>query len=121
MSNVDKGLDALIAPKRITLGDVARLERIRSPLLAADFSSLAANLSAILALRMDADEFVAKADALANPDALDAEAIRLGDGLTMDGYRAELERLVQGLVDFGVLMPRPDEDAKKNEPQATDG
>lgn len=115
MSNVDKGLDALIAPKKFTLGDVARLERMKSPLLEADFSSLNANLAAMAALRMGAEEFVSKADAL------EADALKLGEELSSEEYAAELNRIADGLVQFGVLMPRPDEDAKKNEPQATAG
>lgn len=112
MTNVDKGLDALIAPKKFTLGELARLERMKSPLLDADFSNLTANLAAVAALKLPPEEFVAKADAL------EAEAIKLGDSLdgeSLKEYTAELNRIAEGLVQFGVLMPRPDEDAKKNE------
>lgn len=110
-----KGLDALIAPRKFTLGDVARLERIKSPLLSADFSNLVFNLTAMVALRMDADEFVKKADALTG------DAIRLGDEMTTEQYHAELERIAEGLTEFGILMPRPDEDAKKKAQSETAG
>ena len=118
MTNVDKGIDALIAPKKFTLGDIARLERINSPLLDADFSDLTANLAAIAALRLEPEEFVKKADSL------EAEALKAGDAMDADAlgaYSAEMERIAQGLVQFGFLMPRPDEDAKKNEGPGTAG
>ena len=115
MAAVDKGLDALIAPKKFTLGDVARLERIKSPVMDADFSSLNANLAAIAALRLPPAEFVAKADAL------EADALELADKIMPEEYHAELTRNADGLVQFGVLMPRPDEDAKKNAEPETAG
>ena len=115
MSAVDKGLDALIAPKKITLGALARLERMKSPMMEADFSSLNANLAAIAALRMSPEEFVSKADNM------EAAALELADRIDAKEYHDELERIAEGLVQFGVLMPRPDEDAKKNAEPETAG
>lgn len=114
-TNEQKGLDALIAPPSFTLGHLARLERIQSPLLGAEFTNLNENLKAICALRMSASEFVKNADNL-EPFALD-----LGDKLTMDEYEKALNDLVEGLVSYGILMPRPDEDAKKKTEKATAG
>lgn len=115
MSAVDKGLDALIAPKKFTLGDVARLERMKSPLMDADFSSLNANLAAIAAIRMTPEEFVGKADKM------ELDALQLAENITSEEYGVELKRIADGLVQFGVLMPRPDEDAKKNAEPETAG
>jgi hypothetical protein len=114
-TNEQKGLDALIAPHDLTLGQVARLERIKSPLLQAKFDSLVENLKAFAALDMSAEDFVA------NADNLDAFALKKGDGMTAEEYDRRMTWLADGLVAFGILMPRPDEEAKKKTDAETAG
>lgn len=116
MTNEQKGLDAIVCPIELTLGQLARLERMNSPLLAADFSSLVENIKGLYAVfGCDAKTFVE------NADKLDALALAWADNLPQDEYEAKMESLCDGLVRFGVLMPRPDEDAKKNIVSETDG
>lgn len=116
MTNEQKGLDAIISPTELTLGQLARLERMNSPLLTADFSSLVENIKGLYAVfGCDAKTFVE------NADALDALALAWADSLPQEEYEAKMKSLCDGLVRFGILMPRPDEDAKKNGGLATDG
>lgn len=110
-----KGLDALIAPGTLTLGQIARLERIESPLLSADFNSLVENLKALYAITLPAKEFAASLGEL------EARAMEWGDSLPKEEYRKRLTALADGLVEFGILMPRPDEEAKKKDASATVG
>lgn len=107
----DRGLDAVIRPSPLTLGKLARLERIKSPLLAANFDSLAADIEATWAVSVDADEFYKAVSS----DSVAKSAEAWIDAIGKDEYKAQFDELVKGLVDFGVLMPRPDEDAKKND------
>ena len=114
-TNEQKGLDAVIRPCELTLGKLARLERIGSPLLSADFSNLTENLKSLYAVSVGADEFFSSL-----PE-LEKKAVEWGDGISMDEYESRLAKLCEGLVQFQVLMPRPDEDAKKKAGSATDG
>ena len=116
MTNEQKGLDAIVSPIELTLGQLARLERMGSPLLAADFSSLTENIKGLYAVfGCNANTFVD------NADSLDALALAWADKLSQEEYEAKMKSLCDGLVRFGVLMPRPDEDAKKKCGSETDG
>lgn len=109
-----KGLDALIAPQPLTIGKLARLERIGSPLLRGEFERMTDCVAALYVLSLPANEV------LKHIDTLEADALAYAETLTHEQYRKDLTDLLDGLFAWWEMLPRPDEDSKKNA-TATDG
>lgn len=114
-TNEQKGLDAAINPSSLTLGKLARLERIKSPLLSANFNSLIENLKALYSLTLTASEFYTYVNDI------EAKASEWAETLPPAEYEKQMDALCRGLVDFGILMPRPDEEASKKNGSVTAG
>lgn len=113
-TNEQKGLDALISPSPLTIGQLARLERIKSPLLRGDYSKLNDCLVALYVLSLPAKEV------LKHIDTLEEDALEYAEGFTHDTYKEALTKLLDGLFAWWEMLPRPDEESKKND-TGTDG
>lgn len=111
MSEPIKSLDALTNPNPLTLGKIALLERIKSPLLAGRIDSMTDAIRAVWAVKTPTAEAARK---LGDIDALSLE---MADGMTTDELNAEAVRVLEGIVKFYEMLPRGEtgEDAKKKE------
>jgi hypothetical protein len=113
-TNEQKGLKALVNPSPITIGKLARLELIKSPLVGGDFKDLNECLKALYVLELPA------ADVEGHLPTLTSDALAFAETLTHDEYKSKMQGLVDSLCAWWDMLPRPDEDAKKND-TATDG
>lgn len=113
-TNEQKGLDAVINPSPLTIGKLARLERIQSPLLEGKFDKLSDCLAALYILSLPA------AEVLKHVETLEADALAFSETLTHDEYKRQLTELLDGLFAWWEMLPRPDEESKKKD-SVTDG
>lgn len=113
-ANEQKGLDALINPAPITIGHLARLERIKSPLLTGNFKNMNDCIKAVYITELPASE-VAK-----HIETIDTDALEFADTLTHDQYKEKVTKLLDSLFAWWDMLPRPDEESKKND-MVTDG
>ena len=113
-TNEQKGLDALIHPSPITIGQLARLERIKSPLLRGDFKNINDCLAALYILSLPASEV------LKHIDTLESDTLIYAEQFTHDEYKSRMTALLDSLFAWWDMLPRPDEESKKND-TATDG
>lgn len=111
--NPKAALAALTTPGRLTLGRVAMLCRIESPILAGRIDDLNDTLAALYVIEAPLAEVVANAGRVRDA------AVLAFDGLTPDEYRAKVARALDEVAGFFELLPRPSPGAKKN--LATDG
>ena len=112
-ANPEAALRALATPAPLTLGKMALLCRLDSPLLAGDISDMGETLAAIYVVENPVRETVARFDTL------HAEAICFYDGLSVDEYRRKAGAALDAVAAFLEMLPRPSPAAKKN--SATDG
>ena len=112
-ANPKAALDALTTPSPLTLGKMALLCRLNSPLLSGDISDMGETLAAIYVVENPVRETVA------HFDTLHAEAICFYDGLSVEEYRRKAGAALDAVAAFLEMLPRPAPDAKKN--SATDG
>ena len=97
-SNPQCALDALLTPHPITLGQVALLEKIDSPLLKEGELLAADVIPSLYLLRLPASEAVGKLEHLRE------EAFRWADAITPEAYRKLQAQALEGLrVFFGML------------------
>ena len=114
-NNPEEVIDALTNPKPLTLGKLALLERISSPLLVGNYERLEDNLKAVWIYRTPTSE------AAKEIGRIDELAMKMGDEITLDDYQNALLELLGGITDFYRMLPRPDEDSKKKATTGTDG
>ncbi len=107
MQNPDQGLEALARPPALTLGQMALLDLVESPLVLGDYASLHKTVFALWLLSMPTPEAAAAAR---DPDG----AIRWADALTPAEYRRRLGEALAGIEAFYRMLPRAEEGAKKN-------
>lgn len=106
-SNPQCALDALLTPSPITLGQVALLEKIDSPLLKEGELLAADVIPSLYLLRLPASEAVGKLEHLRE------EAFRWADALTPEAYRKLQAQALEGLrAFFGMLPGSTEEDAE---------
>lgn len=113
LGNPKSALDALSTTSRLTLGKVAMLCRLDSPILAGRCDDLTEMLAAIYVIEQPL------ADSLSNFPRLRDAAIVKYDALTPSQYRDHLSRALDEVAEFFSMLPRPSPDAKKN--SGTDG
>ena len=114
-ANPDEVIDALTSPKPLTLGKLALLERISSPLLVGNYSRLEDNLRAVWIYRTPTSE------AAKNIKRIDELSAQMGDDISLDDYHSALLELLGGITEFFKMLPRPDEDSKKKPTTGTGG
>ena len=98
-SNPQCALDALLTPSPITLGQVALLEKIDSPLLKEGELLAADVIPSLYLLRLPASEAVGKLEHLRE------EAFRWADALTPKAYRKLQAQALEGLRAFFGMLP----------------
>lgn len=113
--NPNETIDAMTNPKPLTLGKIALLEKISSPLLVGNYSRLADNLKAVWAYRTPTSE------AAKNIDKVDELSAAMGDALTLEEYQDSLLEILGGITEFFAMLPRPEAEKKTLSATATDG
>ena len=111
--NPQASLDALTPPHPLTLGKIAVLCRLDSPLLVGNVDDLCECLAALYVIEMPLNECVV------NFKTLKDDAIVWGDSLTPTEYRMRLAAALDAVAAFFEMIPRPAASSKKN--SATDG
>lgn len=115
MRTPEKALDALATPGKVTLGQVALLEKIDSPLLK-DCGLLAyETIPSLYLLTLPASEGVA------HMGTLQADAFAWADTLTTEQYGTLQQEALAALRAFFGMLPEPEGDAPKKESPATVG
>ncbi len=110
MSNPQKALDALTTPAPVTLGQVALLEKIQSPLvLPGKFNPIEA-IPGLYLLSLPA------AEGVKHLKTLDEDAYAWADTLTPVEFGNRLAEALQALRDFYAMIPGGDGETKKAEP-----
>lgn len=113
-TNEQKGLKALVKPSPITIGKLARLELIKSPLVGGDFKEINECLKALYILELPA------AEVESHVPTLTSDALAFAETLSHEDYKAKMQSLVDSLCAWWDMLPRPDEESKKNG-SGTDG
>ena len=109
-ANPEKALEALVEPSPLTLGQIALLERIDSPLLRGDVSSIHECARGLWLLSLPPQE------AATRWRESEQEAIAWLDAVGVQGYRNAVTRVLDGITAFFDMLPRPDgEDVKKKD------
>lgn len=111
--NPKAALAALTSPAKLTLGKVALLCRLDSPVLAGRIDDLPKCLAAIFVVENDF------ADSVANFSRIEDLALIVYGGLSPLEYREKLAHVLDEVAAFFEMLPRPAPDAKKN--SGTDG
>lgn len=108
-------VDAIARPNPLTLGKLAVLEKIQSPLLRGDVSKLTENLKAIWVYDKPIEE-VAKhfGDA-------DEQALIYAESISPEQYEEKVCAIIEGIGRFFGMLPPPDESKKASVGSATDG
>lgn len=113
-ANPRAALDALTSSSPLTLGKVAVLCRMDSPVLGGDVTDVAATLAALYVYERPLAETAGAA-----PSAIERAALLAYDGLDVAEYRERAGRMLDAAAAFLEMLPRPAPGAKKN--SATDG
>lgn len=108
MDNPKAALDALLEPSPLTLGQIALLDRIESPLLHGDVASIAETARGLWLLSLPI------AEACKRWRESEAAAILWLDGLKPAEYRRRLGAALDGIGAFYALLPKAEDSAKKN-------
>lgn len=99
-ANPEAALDALMNPAPLTLAQIALLEKVKSPVLVADITSLYDNAVAVWIYRNKA-AYVAH-----NLERREELAMEMVEAMTQDEYGDELTRLVRAVTAFYEMLPR---------------
>lgn len=108
MNEPKAALDAIVAPKPLTLGKFAILARRKSPVLDGNVEDLTQNLVAIFVYSHDVTEV------FASLDNLEKCALVFAESLSPDDYRKRLAELLDAIFAFYEMLPRPEDGSKKN-------
>lgn len=111
--NPSKALEALTSTSRLTLGKIALLCRLESPILAGNVESLPDTLTAVYVIEQPL------AESLVRLRTIEEEAIAFYDGLSAEEYRRKVAGALDAVASFFEMLPRPSPSSKKN--SATDG
>lgn len=111
--NPKAALAALTSPAKLTLGKVALLCRLDSPVLAGKIDDMPKCLTAIFVVENDF------ADSVANFSRIEDLALIAYGGISPLEYRQKLAHTLDEVAEFFEMLPRPSPSSKKN--SATDG
>ena len=111
--NPKAALAALTSPAKLTLGKVALLCRLDSPILAGQIDDMPKCLTAIFVVENDF------ADSVANFSRIEDMALIAYGGISPLEYRHKLAHTLDEVAAFFEMLPRPSPGSKKN--SATDG
>ena len=103
MENPVESIDALIAPAPLTLGRIALLERINSPLLRGDVSDMAACAEGLWLLSLPVEEAAKRW-----PEA-SVQGICWLDATPLQEYRKRLSEALDGITAFYRMLPPAEE------------
>lgn len=109
--NPKQALDALINPSPLTLGQFALLERIGSPLLDGQYSSVSDTGAGLWLLSLPA------AEAGKRWSEAYTASIPWLDALAPAEYSRRLAQALAGITAFYRMLPKPDEGSKKKGPE----
>lgn len=115
MKTPQKALDALATPGKVTLGQVALLEKIGSPLLKEGTLVAADAIPSLYLLTLPAKEGVK------HLETLQADAFAWADTLTNVQYGSLQQAAIKALQDFFGMLPEPEGEAPKKASPATAG
>lgn len=112
MKTPNAALDALLSPPKLTLGQVALLEKINSPLVLPTEGEPAAYdlIPSLYLLTLTA------AEGATHLPTLQADALAWADSLTPVQYLQALKAASAAIQNFYNLLPAPEEGAKKASP-----
>lgn len=113
--NPQAALDALTAPAPLTLGQVALLEKIKSPLLGAGTPAAADVIPGLYLLSLPS------AQGARHLDTLTEDAFAWADSLTPADFSRRWVEAIKALRAFYALLPGPTEDEPKKASPATAG
>jgi len=105
--NPAASLDALAATPELTLGKMAVLCRIDSPILAGDATDMPSTLTALWILATPFEEV------LANRHDLETPALAWGDRMAPAEYRKRIIAALKAVDDYYRMLPRREADDKK--------
>lgn len=109
MKTPEPALNALVDPHPVTLGQIALLEKIGSPLVVGSEGEVpAADLIPSLYLLT-----LPSREGVAHLTTLEADAFAWADGLTAAQFQEYLRTAMEGVKAFYELLPQPEADAKK--------
>lgn len=108
-------LDALADPAPLTLGQVALLEKIKSPLLGAGNPAAADVIPGLFLLS------IPSAQGAKHLDTLTEDAFKWADTLAPADFSRRWVAAIKALRDFYALLPAPTEDEPKKASPATAG
>lgn len=111
--NPKAALAALTSPVKLTLGKVALLCRLDSPILSGKIDDMPKCLTAIFVVENDF------ADSVANFSRIEDLALIAYGGISPLEYRQKLAHTLDEVAAFFEMLPRPSPGSKKN--SATDG
>ena len=115
MSTPVKALDALATPGKVTLGQVALLEKIGSPLLKEGTLMAADVIPSLYLLSLPAKEGVKHLETLQD------DAFAWADTLDNERYGTLLVEAMKAIQDFFGMLPEPEGEAPKKASPATAG
>lgn len=107
--NPAASLDALAATAELTLGKMAVLTRINSPILVGDATDLPATLTALWILATPYEEV------LANRHDLETPALRWGERMQPAEYRKRIIAALDAVNSYYGMLPRKEPDPKKKQ------
>lgn len=108
--NPAASLDALAATAELTLGKMAVLTRINSPILIGRAADIPSTLTALWIIAMPFEEVLAHRDDLETP------ALKWGERMEPAEYRKRIIAALSAVDEYYKMLPRPDADSKKKEP-----
>lgn len=111
--NPKASLSAILSPGGLTLGKIALLCDLESPILMGKVDSIADTLVALYVIEQPLR------DVLSHVKTVRAEAISFYDGLDTVEYGRKVASALDMVARFYEMLPRPEPDSKKN--SATDG
>ncbi len=111
--NPAASLDALAATPELTLGKMAVLTRINSPILIGEAADIPATLTALWILAAPFDEV------LANRADLETPALKWGERMEPPEYRRRIIEALDAVNAYYEMLPRAEPDAKKKRAPAT--
>lgn len=111
--NPAASLDALAATPELTLGKMAVLTRINSPILVGEAVDIPSTLTALWILAAPFDEV------LANRADLETPALRWGERMEGTEYRRRIIAALDAVQQYYDMLPRAEPDAKKKRAPGT--
>lgn len=116
MSEPQAAIDAMLCPQGLTLGQVAILEKIKSPLLSGASQEAFDLIPSLYLLALPVQEACKKV-----ATDFQGEAMAWADSLQPAAYQAFLKSVMEGLVAFYQMLPGAEGEASKKASPAMAG